>query len=159
VVPNIWKTLKNIKVKCHWKLKIRVALPIRVRSVWALMPIFHSVISPPLAKNFDKEIIFRRWRNLFSCYSCLKFSTSVWPFVDGAKGQQMNFFGGEIFRQRRRNTWVENGLKKQNNLSWFVHLQETWLGNKTMFPGFLTFRKMTSQETRFPDLSTFRKHD
>jgi hypothetical protein len=34
VVPNIWKTLKNIKVKCHWKLKVRVALPNRVRSVW-----------------------------------------------------------------------------------------------------------------------------
>ena len=50
----------------------------------------------------------RRWTNLFSCYS---FSTSVWPFVDGAKEQQMNFFGGEIFRQRRQNTWVENGLK------------------------------------------------
>ena len=28
-------------------------------SIWVLVkPIFHSVISPPLAKNFDKEIIF-----------------------------------------------------------------------------------------------------
>jgi hypothetical protein len=40
VVPNIWKTLKNIKVKCHWKLKIRVALPNRVWSVWAFTALF-----------------------------------------------------------------------------------------------------------------------
>jgi hypothetical protein len=44
VVSNIWKTLKNIKVKCHWKLKIRVALPNRVRSaVWALRGIIFAV--------------------------------------------------------------------------------------------------------------------
>jgi hypothetical protein len=27
----------------------------------------------------------------------------------------MNFFGGEIFRQRRRDTLVENGLKTKGN--------------------------------------------
>jgi hypothetical protein len=38
-------------------------------------------------------------------------STFVTPLADRAKEQRIQFFGGEIFRQQRRNTRVENGLK------------------------------------------------
>ena len=41
----------------------------------------------------------------------VKFPTFVRTFVDGAKKQLIKFFGGEMFRKRRRNMLVENGLK------------------------------------------------
>jgi hypothetical protein len=65
VVPNIRKTLKNIKVKCYWKLKIRVALPNRVRSVWTFKT--HFPQGEFVRANFKKvgtDPTF--WRRLFS---------------------------------------------------------------------------------------------
>jgi hypothetical protein len=76
VVPNIWKTLKNIKVKCHWKLKIRVALPNRVRSVWAL----RGSTTPPndnIQKTTNRNGLLSRKQNFpsrkrscFALYLC-----------------------------------------------------------------------------------------
>ena len=56
----------------------------------------------------------RRRRYLFCRSSRWKFSSSVWPFADGTKGQLNKFFASEKFRQRWRNTRVENGLKRRD---------------------------------------------
>ena len=76
------------------------------------------LISFPLySKNIEKEITFldsliRRAEEICSARpSCWKCSTFVRPLADGAKEQRIKFFGGEIFRQRLRITWVENWLQ------------------------------------------------
>jgi hypothetical protein len=93
----------------------RIALRSNVKNTYPylLSPFSTHVFRRRWRKIVTKKSFFtfiRRWRNLFSCYSCLKFSTSVWAFVDGAKEEQMNFFGGDIFRQREWKTGLRNAI-------------------------------------------------
>ena len=75
----------------------------------------------------QQKYLFRlicRWTKLCSPYSRWKFPSFVSSFVDGAKKQLIKIFGGEIFRQRPRNMWVENRLNTyiMTVVSWKVFM-------------------------------------
>ena len=77
--------------------------------------VFHSCISPPLAKNYDNKIIFLG--SFAAGETCAappvaeNFQLLLDLLLMAQKNQLIKFFGGEIFRQRRRNGQVENGLQ------------------------------------------------
>jgi hypothetical protein len=71
-----------------------------------LKPVFHSII-------IDKDIMFLHSFAIKEICSTSLVVENVQLFTDGAKEQRIKFFGGEIFRQRPRNTRMENGLNCQ----------------------------------------------
>ena len=91
--------------------------------LWTIVTIAHFPAKArfPLQRNHVFTFI-RHCRNLFRLSSCWKYSTFVRPLADRENEQRIKFFGGEIFRHRRRNTLCETRLNlytRTTNARWY----------------------------------------